>query len=173
MIIMPNKELPQRKQLRLPEYNYSSAGKYFLTVCIKNRQNILSDIVGGGALDAPKIVLSPIGKIVEKYILSTNNIKNVSVLKYVIMPDHIHLLIGIQRPFGTSRAPSPTNEIIPHSISTLKRFVNRDIGENIFQRSFYDHVVRGDVDYREIWEYIDANPIMWLNGKHDDSNYLR
>ncbi|MBQ7895763.1 MAG: hypothetical protein IJ364_04290, partial [Oscillospiraceae bacterium] len=62
---------------------------------------------------------------------------------------------------GTSRAPSPTNQIIPHYMSTLKRFVNRDLGENIFQRSFHDHVVRGQADYLEIWEYIENNPLSW------------
>ncbi|MBO5745564.1 MAG: transposase [Clostridia bacterium] len=168
-----NNNFKQRKNLRLKEYNYSSAGLYFITFCVKNRAKILSTVVGGGALDAPQVILTPVGKIVEKYILSSNNIENLLIYNYVIMPDHVHLLMGIQQKFGTSKAPSPTNEIIPHSISTLKRFVNKEIGTNIFQRSFYDHVVRNEEDLEDINDYIIANPYYWACGNHDDSNYLR
>ena len=80
--------------------------------------------VGGGALDAPEIKLTKIGEIAEKYILSTNNIPEITVDKYVIMPDHIHLLLWVRDINGTSKAPSPTNNLISHSISTLKRFIN-------------------------------------------------
>ena len=89
--------------------------------------------------------------------------------KYVIMPNHIHLLLSVAVESGTSRAPSPTttqkafraNQAVPHAISTLKRFVNRDVGYNVFQRSFHDHVIRGEQDYREIGQYIDQNPQKW------------
>ena len=124
-------------------------------------QKILCDIVGDGAFDVPKIKLSEIGAIVEKYILSTNNINELTVDKYVIMPNHIHLILFLQNQNGTSRAPSPTNNIISHSISTLKRFVNKDVGYNIFQRSFHDHIIRGEKDYLKIWNYIDTNPQKW------------
>ncbi len=159
-------ELPQRKPTRLKAYDYSQNGAYFVTICTKNRRNILCDIVGGGAHDAPQVKLTEIGKRVEKYIISTNNIPDVTVDKYVIMPNHIHLILSIQRkipqvPYGTSKAPSPTNISIPHAISTLKRFVNREIGKNIFQRSFHDHIIRNETDYLEIWQYIDNNPAQW------------
>lgn len=154
-------EYPKRKSTRLKDYDYSSEGAYFITICTHNKQKILCDIVGGGALDAPKIKLSTIGGIVEKYILSSNNIPEISVEKYVIMPNHIHLILLVKNNIGTSKAPSPTNNIISHSISTLKRFVNRDVGENIFQRSFHDHIIRGENDYLKIWNYIDTNPQKW------------
>ena len=64
---------------------------------------------------------------------------------------------------GTSRAPSPTNALLPLAVSVLKRKVNREVGENIFQRSFYDHIVRNEQDYKEIWEYIDTNPARWAS----------
>ena len=118
--------------------------------------------VGGGALDAPEIKLTKIGEIAEKYILSTNNIPEITVDKYVIMPDHIHLLLWVRDINGTSKAPSPTNNLISHSISTLKRFINKDVGYNIFQRSYYDHVIRNEHDYNETWDYIEYNPINWI-----------
>ncbi len=163
-------ELPKRKQNRLENFDYNSRGAYFITICTKNREQILSNIVGDGALDVPKTELTEIGKIVEKYILSTDNIKNVFVEQYVIMPNHIHMIVFVDnetqkyenfRDNGTSRAPSPTNEIVPHIVSTLKRFCNREIGENIFQRSYHDHVIRNKQDYEQISKYIYENPTNW------------
>ena len=148
-----------RKPTRLQNYDYSQNGYYFITICTHNKQKILCDIVGDGALDVPQIVLSKTGEIVDKYILSTNNISGIAVDKYVIMPNHIHIILVVKN--GTSRATSPTNNIISHSISTLKRFVNKDVGKNIFQRSFHDHIIRGEEDYLKIWNYIDTNPQKW------------
>ena len=98
--------------------------------------------------------------------MSTNNIKNVAIDKYVIMPNHIHMLIILENADGTSRAPSPTNMMLPHVVSTLKRFVNRDCGENIFQRSFYDHIIRDHRDYEKRWTYIENNPARWCEDKY-------
>ena len=155
-------DLPNRKNNRLENFDYGKNGMYFITICTQNRRKILCEIVGGGALAAPKIKLSEIGEIAEKYILSTNNIPEITVDKYVIMPDHIHLLLWVRDINGTSKAPSPTNNLISHSISTLKRFINKDVGYNIFQRSYYDHVIRNQHDYDETWKYIDNNPINWI-----------
>ena len=154
-------DLPKRKPTRLKNYDYSSCGAYFITICTRDKQKILCDIVGDGAHDVPQIKLSQIGKIVEKYILSTNNIPELTVDKFVIMPNHIHLILLLQNENGTSRAPSPTNNKISHSISTLKRFVNKDVGYNVFQRSFHDHIIRDERDYLKIWNYIDTNPQKW------------
>ena len=122
-----------------------------------------NDIVGGGALDAPKVMLTEIGEIVQKYILSGNRIPGVTVDTFIIMPDHIHMILMVDATaaMGTSRAPSPTNSTIPHFVSTFKRFCHRDIGEKIFQRSYYDHVIRNQKDYDEIWQYIENNPLKW------------
>ncbi len=155
--------LPERKPNRLPNFDYSTPGAYFITICTKNRRCILCEIVGGGALDAPHTNLSKLGQTIHRYILSGNNIHGLTVDKFVIMPNHIHLilLIGSRPVSGTSWAPSPTNAAIPHFVSTLKRFCNRDIGENIFQRSYHDHIIRNEADYLKIWEYIDNNPARW------------
>ena len=92
--------------------------------------------------------------------------RDVQTVKYVIMPNHIHLLICIGRADdptenGTSRTPSPTNEIIPRYVSSFKRFCNREIGQNIWQRSYHDHIIRNVPEYQMIWQYIDTNPIRW------------
>lgn len=155
-------ELPKRKPNRLKEYDYDREGAYFITICTQNRKCLLSHIVGGGAFDAPDNQLTNMGKIVEKYVLSGNRVDRITVVKYVIMPNHIHLLINVDMDAcGTSRAPSPTNAVILHFVSTLKRFCHKEIGESIFQRSYHDHVVRNSQDYLKIWEYIDNNPKQW------------
>ena len=147
-------------------------GAYFVTICTQDRRCILSDIsVGAGALDGPKLALTESGRIVEKYILSSNRIDGLHVDKYFIMPNHIHMLLRIEGLFerevcGPSRAPAPTNAVIPHAISTLKRFVNADLGQNIFQRSYYEHSIRGEADYRKIWDYIDTNPARWVEDRY-------
>jgi len=155
--------LPTRKPTRLPYYNYSTPGAYFLTLCTQDRRCILSGIVGGGALDAPHTQLTTVGTIAQKYILSGNNIPGVTVDKFVIMPNHIHMILFVDETAcnGPSKAPAPTNAMIPLFVSTFKRFCHRDLGEAIFQRSYHDHVIRGDEDYLKIWQYIDSNPAKW------------
>ena len=126
---------------------------------------ILSYIVGGDVLDAPKNVeLSPYGKTAEKYIAQLNDFyDDVKVDRYVIMPNHIHILVSITADKRDVEAPSPTNKLIPRVVSALKRLSNREIGYNIFQRSYYDHIIRNRHDYDASWQYIDENPIKWTS----------
>ena len=170
------KTLPKRKELRIKQHDYSSTGAYFVTICVKDRKPILSTLiqpVGVGALDDPQSVASPgepqirltaIGRTAEKNLLFSGNIPGVRIDRYVIMPDHIHAIIFldseqyIRRKDGSSRAPTPTNEMLPHIISTFKRFCNKEIGSNIFQRGYIEHIVRDKEDYETRASYISANP---------------
>ena len=168
-------DLPNRKPNRLPIMDYSASGVYFVTVCTQDRRCILSRIsgeaaisVGGDVLDAPKVVLTQYGRIIEKYIKQLNNFYNyISIEKYVIMPNHIHILINVcgSGASGTS-PPTKQHSVVPQFVSTLKRFCNKEIGQNIFQRSFHDHIVRDLADYAAIWQYIDNNPLKWQLDKY-------
>ena len=115
----------------------------------------------------PQIQLTEIGKVTEKYLLSSENIPGVKIDRYVIMPDHIHVIIFLYpdeyatRKDGSSRAPTPTNEMLPHIVSTFKRFCNREIGNNIFQRGYTEHIVRDREDYETRAKYIYENPMRW------------
>ena len=154
-------ELPKRKMLRLQNFDYNTNGAYFITICTKDRKNLLSKIitVGDDAHIVPKINLSNYGLICDKYIKNIDNVyKNVSMDKYVIMPDHIHLIIVI---CGTMKASSPT-ENIETVIRSFKTMVTKEIGFSIWQRSFYDHVIRNHEDYLEITKYIQENPEKWI-----------
>ena len=156
-------DLPQRKRNRLAQFDYSTPGAYFITICTQDRKNVLGHIVGGGAFDAPHIQLSPLGETTEKYLISGNRIPNVHVDKYVIMPNHLHFILlvdGVDEN-GASKAPPPTNAVIPHFVSTMKRFCFAEAGCKYLQRSYHDHVIRNQMDYLRIWEYIDTNPVKW------------
>ena len=153
-----------RKPNRLKYHNYSENGVYFITICAKNKRKVFGEVVGGGALDAPFVKLSSVGEIAERHIRSTEKIHGVVLKNFVIMPNHIHLLVSVECAdcrVGTSRAPSPTNDVIPRLVAVLKRLVNIDAGMNVFQRSYHDHIVRNEKDYLRIWEYIDNNPTKW------------
>ena len=156
-------KLPARKPNRLPDYDYSTPGAYFITICTQDRRPILGHVVGGGAFDAPKVALSKAGAIVRRFILSGNQMPGIRVDKFVIMPNHIHVILMVDETAagGTSRAPSPTNAVVPRFVSTLKRFSHRDLERVIFQRSYHDHVIRNEADYLKIWQYIDTNPAKW------------
>ncbi len=168
--------LPNRKDTRLSGYDYSAPGAYFVTICTKNREERLSKIrVGTDVLGGPQNELSESGRIVDKHLRNMSTFyANVRVDKYVIMPNHVHLLMpiterGADGPAGTSvptikpkmNKSAASQSILSQFVSTFKRFCNREIGENIWQMRSYDHIIRGEQDYRENWRYIDENPIKW------------
>ena len=148
-------EQPQRKQNRIPEYDYSQTGAYFVTICTQDRQKILSSIVGDDAHIVPKTY----GMIAEKYIRNVPEIE-----KYVIMPNHIHMIIRLDN--GSMWASTPTDcqpqhNRISNIVRSIKVLVAKEIGESIFQRSYYDHVIRNQRDYEEHINYICKNPLRW------------
>lgn len=161
-------DMKNRKPTRLKDYNYSENGAYFITICTKDMQRILSTVVGDGAPDVPLLTLSEYGKTVEDEIIKMNGIyDNLNVSAYVIMPNHIHFLIVINNAQGTSGAPSPTNSVVAKYVSTLKRMTNKKCGVDLWQRSYYDHIIRDDEDYVMHLQYIDENPKKWLLGKDE------
>ena len=151
----------QRKQNRISQYDYSTNGAYFVTICTQQRRKILADIVGDG-FPVPK----PVGKAAEELLLRIpDKYPCAAVDKYVIMPDHIHLLLRIDLATGTGD-PSPTlGNIIgwyKYQVTKQANLLIGTQGERIFQRSYYDHVIRNQQDYDEIWEYIENNPRKWV-----------
>ena len=163
------KPLPKRKNLRCQSFDYSKTGAYFITICTQNRKNILSTIVGEGS---PLPQLSPYGEIVDRWIQKIpEKYPQASVDCYVIMPNHIHRDDGWEdlSHTGGRGNPSPTADTI---IGWLKYQATKEInqlrgssGEKIFQRSFFDHIVRNRDDYYEICKYIYENPARWC---HDE-----
>ena len=148
-------DLPKRKKNRLENFDYTENGAYFITICVKDRKKILCDIVGADTIRPCKTVLSNYGKIADAAIKRIVNVyENVCVPKYVIMPDHIHIILRIKNNGGRMISA-------PTVIAGMKRYVSKKCGYPIWQKGFYDHVIRNQNDYDEICEYIENNPAKW------------
>ena len=162
-------QLPNRKTNRLKQYNYSSTGAYFITICVQDKRCLLSTIGEADALHGPAVNLTEYGHLVLQNIEHTNaSYSNAHVDHYVIMPNHVHLLISIanNEQGGPPRSSTPTSAI-PRMIAAFKKFTNKACGCSLWQRSYHDHVIRNDEDYRQHWQYIDENPLEWTLGKDD------
>ena len=119
------KDLPLRKKIRLEGHDYSSAGCYFITICVEGKHEMLGT-VGRDALGAPCIDLSEYGDIIQKEIEETHlYYKNIVVDKFVIMPNHVHMIIIIDDENGAPRASRPTTALIPMVIAILKKKTNK------------------------------------------------
>lgn len=146
-------------------YDYGRAGWYFVTMCVAERAEMLGNIVQEcrGAHCAPvRVVLSDAGRIVEYAILQIpKHHQNVSVDKFVVMPNHVHMIIRLPENDGRAmRAPTHRSSI-PQIIRGMKEAVTKVLGFNMWQKSYHDHIIRNEADYRRIWEYIDTNPAKW------------
>ncbi len=157
-----DKELPKRKPNRLGNFDYSTPKGYFITICTENRSKILSTIVGEG-LAPPEIQLTKYGKIVEEQLLLLENrFSNLQLDIFAIMPNHIHIILILLEETGGA-SPSPTISDIVCAFKSQCVRACRKIGAEgkLFQRSFYDHIIRNKKDYKEISKYIYENPINW------------
>ena len=152
-----NAPYPERRSPRLKGWDYGRNGGYFITICTRNRALTLGTVVGGDAHIAPQVRLTALGKLAETYLASVPGI-----LKYVVMPNHIHCIIRIDREEqGPMWASAPTIQSIPQLIKSFKTLVTKEIGFPIFQRSYHDHIIRNEREYEKIWNYIDGNPLCW------------
>ena len=190
-------ELPQRKKNRLNGYDYGRSGKYFITVCTSNRICYLGDIITDDKNKNCKTALSDYGEIADNYIKYIDGYECVAVDNYVIMPNHIHLILTIKN-VGDGALDVPKNknndvqmninndvlknntndipktgkrqnETIPKIVSVFKRLVNKETGRDIWQRSYYDRIIRNEKEYEKINDYINHNPETWANDILNDN----
>ena len=157
-------DLPKRKSPRLKEYDYSTPGAYFVTICTQEKRMVfeLEKTVGNDL----RVVPPAQNQIVHKWLKEIENkYDNVKIDKYVIMPNHVHLILIItERHTGRSLQDimkwfktMVTNDYI----KGVKKGVLTPFARKLWQRSYHDHIIRGEADYRKIWEYIDTNPLKW------------
>lgn len=134
----------------MPDYDYALGGAYFLTLCVQDRKPIFWDC--RGELRSPEN-LSSSGEVVCEELLRLNDIyENVRLDKYCIMPDHIHMILFLN---GGRTQFAPTTSRI---VKQFKGVVTKRLGFSPWQRSYYDHVIRNEQDYLDIWTYIENNP---------------
>jgi len=184
-------DYPTRKNIRLTGYDYSAAGYYFVTICVTDHKELLGQIVGTNRLDESpgknvgetvryenvrgtisrqlplgspgllKIELTELGLLVDSAIrfYIANNI--VTIDKYVIMPNHIHMIIVLQPETGDRGRPP-----LPNIIRAFKAYISKQIGFSPWQRSYHDRVIRGEAEYRRLWQYIEENPARWAEDEY-------
>ena len=157
-------ELPKRKRNRLKNFDYGRNGAYFVTICSKNRENILSTItITGDDLNRQAIIiLTKNGKIAQTELLAIPlRYKGIIIRNHVIMPNHIHAIITIENDGLKMKGEAGRTGTLGLLIGGYKSGVSRLCGFPIWQRSFYDHVIRTDEDYNLVAQYIENNPINW------------
>lgn len=163
---------------RLPNWDYSGSGSYFVTICTRDRQHFLSDIVGG------IVNLSKMGEIAAEEWQKTPKIRpNVTLDAWVIMPNHIHGIITIQNPVPVEtprRDVSSTNksQLKPNSLGSIigqfksvctKRIWADGFQDFAWQPRFHDRIIRDETALNRVRQYILNNPKNW----HKDSQFMR
>ena len=168
-------EIPQRKLNRLSEYDYGQEGAYFVTLCTQNRsrlfqielpvRNDLCVVPDNGTAHRPCPTKGNL--IIHKWIRETENkFPDITIDKYAVMPDHLHLIVTNKEQYAGCSLPDvmrffktmTTNEYIRGvKDGTLTPFDGK-----LWQKSYYDHVIRNQQDYNEIWQYIENNPTKWI-----------
>ena len=153
----------KRKTLRLPYFDYSQSGAYFVTICLKNRESsLLGKILHG------EMLLNDLGEIVlQSWLDLPNHYSQVKLDEFMVMPNHCHGIIKIAD-VGAGLKPAPTKQALSEIIRAFKSFSARKInifrklpGMSVWQRSFYEHVIRDEKSLNRIREYIANNPLRW------------
>jgi putative transposase len=190
-----NNQQRKRRTIRLKEYDYSTPWWYYVTICAFDRKLLFGEIKNG------KMVLNEIGKIVKEEWLKTKEVrKNVDLDYYIIMPNHMHVVIIIEpsiENLGATRwvaqdnkerviqRITPTNQtLISNSLGSIigqfKSKVTKRVKKlsgnpliKIWQRNYYEHIIRNELDLLNIRKYIELNPLKWELDEYYLSNGLR
>ena len=152
-------EFPKRKPNRLKDFDYSQPNAYFITICTQNKEMLFWENVGASIARLEKPQLSFYGNVVEKAILNiSKHYSMITVDNYVVMPNHIHLLLQIYTDDNGRAMLAPTISIV---VQQMKGYVTKKIGKSVWQKLFHDHVIRDEAGYLKIWNYIEGNPSKW------------
>ena len=160
-----------RKPLRIPKFDYTTPGAYFVTICTKNKEHLFGKIV---KTDVGAALCGRPAKMVEKWLRELENkYPTVTVDKYAIMPNHVHAIIFLAENVGGHAGPPLQNVVGWFKTMTTNEYIRGVKGgeyplfrTSLWQRSFYDHIIRTEAEYLEIWQYIDENPAHWAEDEY-------
>ena len=159
-------EQPTRKSPRLKAFDYSTPGVYFVTICTYKMRMLFWEKPMRPALENHSENLNFAGKIADEIIRTLPKKFPVVIDKYVIMPNHVHLMIRITEYLNGTGANSTLCRIISYTKREISLALRKNnIDEKIWHRSFYDHVVRNEKDYVRILSYIENNPKKWTEDR--------
>jgi len=166
-----------RKKNRLPEYDYSQNGYYFVTICTKDKRKSFGKAIGG------KVELNKIGTLAENYWKEIpKHFPFAEIDEYIIMPNHIHGIIIIDNEnnagdnHGSSLQTTRNMELLPRIISQYKSSATRQIRKQFanynfaWQKSYYDRIIRNEKELYNIRKYIQQNPLKWDLVKNNIEN---
>jgi len=174
-------ETPKRRSLRLKGYDYSQPGAYFITLCTHKRRCILGEVVGD------EMRLNNAGRLVETEWLSTAKVRPyINLDAFVVMPNHFHAIFFIHGKAGATHRVAPTGDKLcagpePASVGAIvgqfKSRITKEINSwrgspigSLWQRNYYEHVVRDEEDLNRIREYIQDNPRRWIEDENNSEN---
>ena len=166
---MASEKKYKRKSIRLKDYDYSQSGAYFVTICTKNRECLFGEVVGEIA------ELSWVGNIAHKvWCKIPEHFNNVELYEFVVMPNHLHGIIFVANNVGATlvvaqnnragTSPAPTLGKIIGSFKSLcihECIKNQLNVSKLWQRNYYEHIIRNDKELNRIREYIYYNPLKW------------
>lgn len=162
-------ELPKRKTNRLKEYDYCNPNAYFITICTNDRKHYFWNKNTSIIKKAANTPLSAFGIIACQCICDIpKHYPMISVDQFAVMPNHVHLLLQINADHDGRPMAAPTISTV---INQTKGIISKQIGFSVWQKGFYDHVIRGETDYREIWNYIENNPYRWTEHELCDNTF--
>ena len=145
----------------MKQYDYSTNGAYFVTICAAHHHSIFSRIYPINQQGMFCHQQTKLGDIAEKNLLQMEQrYPGIRIDKYVIMPNHIHAIIFMEQESSAKKA-TLSDIICAFKSLTVRACKSISSIENVFQKSFHDHVIRGQADYERIWRYIDTNPSCW------------
>ena len=180
---MDTPPLPRRKTIRLQNCDYSQNGAYFVTICTAERKPLFGVVRRGDPCGRPPVPvyveLSEIGRIVESYLTEIpSHYPDVHLASYVIMPDHIHMILVLtqNQPERAGQCPAPTEEsdlscrrggtpgppALPKIINAFKSLTTRKAGCSLWQCGYYEHILRNQQDFDEAAGYMAGNPVRRL-----------
>lgn len=154
-----------RQSIRLRNYDYASAGWYFLTICCFQKQPVF------GSIQTQKITLSTVGEVArQEWLLIPKFHPNIKLHEYVFMPNHMHAILEIRKPEPGSQSKS-LGQIIrgyKSAVTSRSRTLTSSDSFSIWQRNYYEHIIRNEASYLAITQYILDNPKKW----HEDEYFV-
>ncbi len=162
-------DLPNRKLNRLKEYDYSTGGYYFVTICALGKEHHF------GRVENEKMIKNNYGNIVEKqWLWLHQSYQYVELDYYVVMPNHFHGIIIIDTSLKTSNVKTKSlSELIGAFKTTSSKSIHQaDLKVFHWQKSFYDRIIRNEIELLKIRRYIENNPLKWEIEKNNPSNLL-